>query len=57
MVHLEPGFRSREQVGRFFDGLDLVEPGLVPIEEWHPGPGADGAGKSTFWGAVGRKPQ
>ena len=28
--------RSREQVGRFFDGLDLVEPGLVRAEEWHP---------------------
>ena len=56
MVHLEPGFRSREQVGRFFDGLDLVEPGLVRAEEWHLGPAADGAGKSTFWCAVGRKP-
>ncbi len=56
MVQLEPGFRSREEVSRFFDGLDLVEPGLVRAEEWHPGPAADGAGKSTFWCAVGRKP-
>jgi S-adenosyl methyltransferase len=56
MVHLEPGFRTREQVGRFFDGLDLVEPGLVRAGEWHPGPAADDAGKSTFWCAVGRKP-
>jgi hypothetical protein len=56
MVHLEPGFRSREQVSRFFDGLDLVEPGLVRAEEWHPGPAADGADRSTFWCAVGRKP-
>ena len=37
MVHLQPGFRSREQVGRFFDGLGLVEPGLVRPEEWRPG--------------------
>src|ERR1700733_9740823 len=34
MVHLEPGFRSREQASRFFDGLDLVESGLVRAEEW-----------------------
>jgi S-adenosyl methyltransferase len=56
MVHLEPGFRSREQVRRFFDGLSLVEPGLVRPEEWRPGPAAADAGKSAFWCAVGRKP-
>ena len=32
---------SREQVARFFAGTDLVEPGLVPVEEWRPEPGAD----------------
>jgi O-methyltransferase involved in polyketide biosynthesis len=30
--------RSREQVARFFDGLDLVDPGLVPIGQ-RPLPG------------------
>jgi hypothetical protein len=30
--------RTREQVARFFTGLDLVEPGLVPVEEWRPHP-------------------
>ena len=47
--------RSREQVARFFTGLDLVEPGLVPVEEWRPGPGSGNPGKSATWGAVGRK--
>jgi hypothetical protein len=47
--------RGREQVALFFEGMDLVEPGLVRVEEWRPGPGADGAGKSTVWGAVARK--
>jgi hypothetical protein len=47
--------RDREQVALFFEGMDLVEPGLVRVEEWRPGPGADGAGKSTVWGAVARK--
>jgi S-adenosyl methyltransferase len=28
--------RSREQIARFFDGLHLVEPGLVFLPEWRP---------------------
>jgi trans-aconitate methyltransferase len=28
--------RSRAEFGAFFDGLDLVEPGLVPVQEWRP---------------------
>jgi hypothetical protein len=47
--------RTREQVARFFDGTDLVEPGLVPVEEWRLEPGARGEGKSVYWCAVGRK--
>jgi hypothetical protein len=48
--------RSREQVARFFDGTDLVEPGLARVEEWRPEPGSDDEGKSFIWSAVGRKP-
>jgi hypothetical protein len=48
--------RSREQVARFFAGTQLVEPGLVRVEEWRPEPGGAGAtGTSALWGAVGRK--
>jgi hypothetical protein len=28
--------RSREEIIRFFDGFDLVEPGLVHLPEWRP---------------------
>jgi S-adenosyl methyltransferase len=28
--------RTREQVARFFDGLELVGPGLVPLSQWWP---------------------
>lgn len=28
--------RSREQIARFFDGLTLVEPGLVYLPQWRP---------------------
>jgi hypothetical protein len=31
--------RTREQVARFFAGLDLVEPGLVQVHQWRPDPG------------------
>jgi hypothetical protein len=48
--------RSREQVARFFAGMDLVEPGLVPVEDWRPEPGTADAGTSALYGGVGRKP-
>jgi hypothetical protein len=48
--------RSREQVARFFAGTDLVEPGLVRVEDWRPEPGGtSGTQASALWGAVGRK--
>jgi hypothetical protein len=47
--------RRREQVELFFTGTDLVDPGLVPVEEWRPEPGPVAPGKSAVWGAVGRK--
>jgi hypothetical protein len=55
MVQQRYATRSREQVVRFFAGTDLVEPGLVPVEEWRPEPGTGDMGKSAIWGAVGRK--
>ncbi|WP_269321506.1 SAM-dependent methyltransferase [Herbidospora cretacea] len=30
--------RNHEEISRFFDGLDLVEPGVVPITQWRPEP-------------------
>ena len=52
-VRLQPGLRGREEVARFFAGMDLVEPGLVRAEEWRPDPAA--IGTTTLWCAVGRK--
>jgi hypothetical protein len=28
--------RSRDEVARFFEGVELVEPGLVPVDHWRP---------------------
>ena len=55
MIQQQPNYRSREQVARFFDGTDLVAPGLVRVDEWRPDPGTRQAGKSSWWGGVGRK--
>ncbi|MBO0804185.1 MAG: SAM-dependent methyltransferase [Nocardiopsaceae bacterium] len=53
--------RSRAEVARFFNGLDLVEPGLVQVRDWRPDPvGADaadsGAEGAPVWAGVARKP-
>jgi hypothetical protein len=45
--------RSRAQVMRFFEGLELVEPGLVQVQQWRPGIGTDRT--LALWTAVGRK--
>ena len=49
--------RTRAQVTRFFDGLDVVDPGVVPLGHWHPGPlqQFDSSRLPTYC-AVGRKP-
>ncbi len=56
MIQQEFAYRSRDEVARFFDGLDLLEPGIVPLQDWRPEPGAVSADKSAMWCAVGRKP-
>jgi hypothetical protein len=48
-------YRNREQVARFFEGMDLVWPGLARVEEWHPDPGTGEVPKTSAWCAVGRK--
>ena len=49
-------YRSHAEVMRFFHGLEIVEPGVVVIQEWHPDSQADAALPSALWGGVGRKP-
>src|SRR6201999_398267 len=49
-------YRSKEQVTRFFDGLDLVPPGVVPIQEWRPASAAEATAAAAMWGGVGLKP-
>ena len=49
--------RSPEQIARFFDGLELVEPGMVSPPQWRPDPSVRGASaESVDYAGVGRKP-
>jgi hypothetical protein len=48
-------YRSREQVTRFFDGLELVPPGVVPIQEWRPATPEEAKAAAAMWGGVALK--
>lgn len=51
--------RTREQFARFFDGLELVSPGIVSIAEWrseNESPPRPTAAESYAYGAVARIP-
>ncbi|SBW28910.1 hypothetical protein FDG2_6175 [Candidatus Protofrankia californiensis] len=48
-------FRSHAEVSRFFDGLELLEPGIVPTTRWRPDPGADTT-PMPVWAGLARKP-
>jgi hypothetical protein len=53
--------RSRPEIERFFDGLDLVEPGVQSLPDWRPDPGAYATGRPTdaevsVYGGIAHKP-
>jgi hypothetical protein len=51
--------RSQAEVSRFFDGLELVDPGVVPVELWRPPPTAPTPPTDALlpgYAAIGRKP-
>ncbi len=47
--------RSRQQVTQFFDGLELLDPGVVQANRWRPAPGDDVASELSNWCGVARK--
>jgi hypothetical protein len=49
--------RTRTEFTECFQKLELVEPGVVPVNQWRPDPSESGQGKPVnAHGAVGRKP-
>ncbi len=50
-------FRGREETSRFFDGLEMTEPGLVQPHRWRPDPGSFVPRHDiSAWSGVARKP-
>jgi hypothetical protein len=48
--------RPRHEVERFFDGWELLEPGVVPVMDWRPD-GPHEPGKiAYYWAGLARKP-
>jgi O-methyltransferase involved in polyketide biosynthesis len=48
-------YRSSAEIARFFDGLELLEPGVVPCSRWRPDPGDPDIDVNQYAG-VGYKP-
>ena len=48
-------FRDRAAVSKFFDGLDLAEPGLVQASKWRPATELEAASPAALWAGVARK--
>jgi len=47
--------RSHAEIARFFTGLELLPPGLVPVQQWRPQSELEAKAKSAMWGGVARK--
>jgi O-methyltransferase involved in polyketide biosynthesis len=51
--------RTRAEFTRFFDGLELLAPGVVPVNHWQPGPPPTAPQEAALpaYAALGRKPE
>ena len=57
IVHTPLFVRDRDEVARWLDGLELVEPGIVEVHQWRPARGDhDRPVGIPLLGAVARKP-
>jgi hypothetical protein len=49
--------RVKADVERFFDGWELIEPGVVPVMAWRPEGGMPADPNAAYyWAGVARKP-
>jgi len=48
--------RDYATVTRFFDGLELVPPGLVRVSDWRPPAGSNAGFPAAIWAGAARKP-
>jgi S-adenosyl methyltransferase len=47
--------RGRDEIAGFFDGLELIEPGVVQPQRWRPDPGTETPAEVTAWCGVALK--
>jgi hypothetical protein len=50
-----PTFRDREEISRYFDGLELVDPGVVLVSDWRPDSELDAKSPAYLWSGVAKK--
>jgi hypothetical protein len=49
--------RTKVEVERFFDGWELIRPGVVPVMAWHPvGSPPEDPNAAFYWAGMARKP-
>jgi len=48
-------YRSQPEVAGFFAGLEVVPPGIVPVQQWRPDSEVEAARRSAMWGGVALK--
>ena len=48
--------RTPQQFAGYFEGLELVDPGVVNVDDWRPDPGSPRGPEIPQLGGVGRKP-
>ena len=56
LLHVELAARTSAEVSRFFEGLELVAPGVVQVHRWRPDQGVDLGEEFPMHGGVARKP-
>lgn len=47
--------RTREQIARFFGGLEMVAPGLVNVSRWRPADRGPAPDPALFYAGIGHK--
>jgi hypothetical protein len=56
LVAQQRTYRGHAEVSGFFDGLELVPPGVVPVPAWRPESELEERTPTMAWCGVGRKP-
>jgi len=55
LAHEKQRHRSHPEVARFFDDLELVEPGVAAVPQWRPASEIEARAHSAMWGGAGLK--